>query len=97
MAQDGSTSHRIPDWYPDPRSEAALRYWDGEEWTSHIAPLDLERQLADAKDHRPWYRKKRILVPVGVAAVIALFAGLGQVPADDGAAHSADVVVSVVR
>lgn len=36
------------------------------------------------------------MVPVGVAAVIALFAGLGQVPADESAAHSSDVVVSVL-
>jgi hypothetical protein len=27
-----------PDWYPDPRGEARLRYWDGSAWTSHIAP-----------------------------------------------------------
>jgi hypothetical protein len=23
-------------WYPDPRGEAELRYWDGNEWTEHV-------------------------------------------------------------
>ncbi len=24
-------------WFPDPHGQAAQRYWDGEQWTSHIA------------------------------------------------------------
>lgn len=93
MTPDGSLRPRVPDWYPDPRAEAPLRYWDGEEWTRHIAPLDLRLQLAGAKQQRPWYRKKRITVPVAVAAVVALFAGLGQVPGDE-MAHHPDSVAS---
>jgi hypothetical protein len=26
-----------PDWYPDPRGEKRLRYWDGSQWTDHTA------------------------------------------------------------
>lgn len=26
-----------PDWYPDPRGEARLRYWDGSAWTDRTA------------------------------------------------------------
>ncbi|WP_062465592.1 DUF2510 domain-containing protein [Demequina maris] len=26
------------DWYPDPKGEARLRYWDGAAWTDHTAP-----------------------------------------------------------
>lgn len=26
------------DWYPDPRGEARLRYWDGAVWTDRTAP-----------------------------------------------------------
>ena len=29
------TSHPAG-WYPDPRGEAAQRYWDGSEWTEHV-------------------------------------------------------------
>ncbi|MDQ3935837.1 MAG: DUF2510 domain-containing protein, partial [Actinomycetota bacterium] len=25
------------DWYPDPHGQARLRYWDGQQWTVHIA------------------------------------------------------------
>ena len=25
------------DWYPDPRGEKRLRYWDGKQWTDHTA------------------------------------------------------------
>lgn len=25
------------DWYPDPKGEARLRYWDGTAWTDHTA------------------------------------------------------------
>lgn len=27
-----------PDWYPDPSGSGGLRYWDGQQWTSHLAP-----------------------------------------------------------
>ena len=25
------------DWYPDPKGEKRLRYWDGSQWTEHVA------------------------------------------------------------
>jgi hypothetical protein len=28
-------SNPPPNWYPDPRGEAELRYWDGSQWTEH--------------------------------------------------------------
>lgn len=28
-----------PGWYPDPNMAATQRYWDGERWTEHVAPL----------------------------------------------------------
>lgn len=33
-----------PDWYPDPRApQLALRYWDGQRWTGHVAPMAAPR------------------------------------------------------
>ena len=93
MTNPVSARPTIPDWYPDPRSEAPLRYWDGESWTTHVAPLDLSRQLAEAKTHRPWYKKKRVLAPVGVVAIVAIFAVLGQIPADSSTSSAPPSVV----
>jgi len=32
-----STPSTPADWYPDPKGEARLRYWDGTGWTDHIS------------------------------------------------------------
>jgi hypothetical protein len=29
-----------PDWYPDPRNPAILRWWDGQIWTNHTRPYN---------------------------------------------------------
>lgn len=31
-----------PNWYPDPDDESQYRYWDGEKWTEHHAPRQLD-------------------------------------------------------
>ena len=37
-AQTGGTGgNPAPDWYEDPRGEARLRYWDGQQWTDQTA------------------------------------------------------------
>lgn len=28
-----------PGWYPDTRNAGIQRYWDGQQWTEHVAPL----------------------------------------------------------
>lgn len=28
-----------PGWYPDPNRTGTQRYWDGQQWTEHTAPL----------------------------------------------------------
>jgi len=28
----------VPGWYADPQNAAALRYFDGSQWTEHVAP-----------------------------------------------------------
>jgi hypothetical protein len=29
---------RVEGWYPDPKTRPGQRYWDGKEWTAHLAP-----------------------------------------------------------
>jgi hypothetical protein len=30
-------------WYPDPKMAGTQRYWDGEQWTEHVAPMPEDR------------------------------------------------------
>jgi hypothetical protein len=36
-AAPASGAPAAADWYPDPRGEKRLRYWDGSQWTDHTA------------------------------------------------------------
>jgi Protein of unknown function (DUF2510) len=36
-AQSDAPAGAKADWYPDPRGEKRLRYWDGSQWTDHTA------------------------------------------------------------
>jgi Protein of unknown function (DUF2510) len=36
-AQADAPAGAKADWYPDPRGEKRLRYWDGSQWTDHTA------------------------------------------------------------
>ena len=38
VTSDSATSSATPaSWYPDPSKRFELRYWDGAEWTEHVA------------------------------------------------------------
>jgi DNA uptake protein ComE-like DNA-binding protein len=39
-----------PDWYPDPKGEARLRYWDGSNWTEHTDARWHETQAQKAEE-----------------------------------------------
>lgn len=32
-------------WYPDPQMAGTQRYWDGQQWTGHVAPAGPEAQV----------------------------------------------------
>ena len=36
---------RVEGWYPDPKTRPGQRYWDGKEWTEHLAPPGLMLKL----------------------------------------------------
>lgn len=66
-------------WYP--QDDGRQRYWDGDQWTDHFAPgtatapADATPQAVNSDvATRPWFKKKRFLIPGGVIA-LAFVAG----------------------
>ena len=63
-------------WYP--QDDGRQRYWDGQQWTDHFAPVShgVRQPLAAPSSggpdrrgpHRPWFKKKRVIVPAGLLA-----------------------------
>ncbi len=39
------TNGRVEGWYPDPKTRPGQRYWDGKDWTEHLAPPGLMLKL----------------------------------------------------
>ncbi|MGJ9414140.1 DUF4352 domain-containing protein [Aeromicrobium sp. CF4.19] len=52
-------------YYPD--NNGMMRWWDGHQWTEHTQAA----VAIDTKAKRPWYKKKRIIIPV-VLVVLAV-------------------------
>ncbi|KRF29497.1 DUF2510 domain-containing protein [Phycicoccus sp. Soil802] len=72
-------------WYP--QSDGQQRYWDGQQWTEHFAPGTVAvptdsatPQLASQSSTKPFYKKKRFVIP---GAVIALTLVAGALAPDD--------------
>jgi hypothetical protein len=38
MSDFSAVTAAAPGWYPDPQDAEALRYFDGTQWTQHVAP-----------------------------------------------------------
>lgn len=70
-------------WYP--QADGRQRYWDGSQWTEHFAPGGVEQGATGAASvasatpsaARPWFKKKRFIIPGAVAGVIILGSALG--------------------
>jgi host cell surface-exposed lipoprotein/uncharacterized protein DUF2510 len=77
-------------WYP--QEDGRQRYWDGSQWTEHFAPgavtddrahgaTAASPQIAAVAQapvaQRPWFKKKRVVIPAGLAGVIILGSALG--------------------
>lgn len=93
-------------WFPDPESPGKMRYWDGSAWTEHRHDNATSGAAPNsgAADDRPWFKKKRFVIPLAVVAllIVAGIAGGGETEtssrdgaatstADSSAADSADV------
>ncbi|PKW25712.1 DUF4352 domain-containing protein [Phycicoccus duodecadis] len=66
-------------WYPQP--DGQQRYWDGQRWTEHFAPGAPDAAAVGALSAgvapRPWFKKKRYLIPAGVVGLIVFGSALG--------------------
>lgn len=62
-------------WYPDSENPGQQRYWDGSAWTEHrhsaSGPAP-EGGGPGTPDNRPWFKKKRFAIPLGVVVVLFL-------------------------
>jgi hypothetical protein len=61
-----------PGFYPD---AGVSRYWDGTAWTEKTQDLDGTQGAAHAapsgpKDRRPWFKKKRVIIPAVLVALL---------------------------
>lgn len=67
-------------WYPDPGGSTALRWYDGERWTEHLAPLRVPLGGPTTPDGEPlagWGRRVgAYLVDVLVVVVVGALLGL---------------------
>lgn len=72
-------------WYP--QEDGRQRYWDGEKWTEHFAPGSNQAasvgEAAAANPTvaepvgRPWFKKKRFIIPAGVVGLIFFGSAIG--------------------
>ncbi|GEM_PF-483112 len=76
-------------WYPDPDAHHQVRYWDGGEWTAHVADdgVQLDDPLASATaavDTSPSAPSETapVSTPVSVSAAPAAIGSAATVPAD---------------
>lgn len=92
-------------WYP--QNDGRQRYWDGEKWTEHFADAAQQQQAAPAAvgapaapaavgaDARPWFKKKRFIIPGGLVAAFILIGALTSGGGDDTDLASTDTSSSV--
>jgi Protein of unknown function (DUF2510) len=64
-------------WYP--QADGQQRYWDGEQWTEHFAPGGPPTAPPVAADRpaRPWFKKKRFIVPIAGVVIIVIASSAG--------------------
>lgn len=90
-------------WYADPGGRAQLRYWDGYQWTSYLAPLPvygpqlapLDAAIARMKqqDPRPWGWRPVVVPIVAMVAIIAAGQFISSFAPSDGTGRLVFVVI----
>jgi len=60
-------------WFPDPEDSGGQRFWNGDEWTEHRAPI--APPVLDTPPVVPKGPDKRLLIGLAAAAVVVLVVG----------------------
>ncbi|MEM7325358.1 MAG: DUF2510 domain-containing protein [Actinomycetota bacterium] len=68
----GSAPHAPPGWYPDQRMADTERYWDGELWTEHVRPTDLQPPTPALEPVAAGRLERRRAIALSLLAVGAL-------------------------
>ena len=70
---DGADSRNAqPGWYPHPSMANTRRYWNGEAWTDHIAPMDTPPPLSS----RPNPQSQLVIVCILAGSIVGLIMAL---------------------
>lgn len=78
-------------WYP--QEDGRQRYWDGAQWTEHFAPgatpaaasvASAVQQGDGVPSPKPWFKKKRLMIPAGLVGGVIFVSALGSALGDDG-------------
>lgn len=75
-------------WYADAANPGSERYYDGTAWTEQT------RQTAAVEAtpaKRPWYKKKRFIIPIGAFVAIGAIGAIGGAGNEDTTAKSSTV------
>jgi Protein of unknown function (DUF2510) len=78
-ATTARTPVRAEGWYPDPKTRPGQRYWDGKDWTAHLAPPGMMLKLCCILG-------AIAAVGLGIAAVMAKIVDSGPVTMAGGIA-----------
>lgn len=72
-------------WYADVNAPGTERYYDGVAWTAHTRPAPVAPVVHDAPvtsdvpvAKAPWFKRKAIVVPVGIAAGLIVISSVGS-------------------
>jgi hypothetical protein len=83
-------------WYP--QEDGRQRYWDGAQWTEHFAPGAGASEATPAAEptwpqaapvvaattaQRPWFKKKRFVIPGGIAAFFLVIGMAGAASGEE--------------
>ncbi|MEZ5343738.1 MAG: DUF2510 domain-containing protein [Acidimicrobiales bacterium] len=80
MSSDATSPPAPPGWYPDPRRQFELRWWDGTDWTEHTHNYD--RPVAGGKSPRGEWMSRTLSAVTGRAGhIFTLALLLSSIPA----------------